>query len=65
MLGPHRPGGLLDLGPDVLENSLRDGNCPSCQPAIPGRWANPRTLGPSTSVRATNRAARRYDVLNL
>jgi pyruvate formate lyase activating enzyme len=34
---------------DVRENRLRDGRCPVCELAIPGRWSNPRGGMPPTS----------------
>jgi pyruvate formate lyase activating enzyme len=50
---------------DVLENSLRDGKCPSCQVAIPGRWTISHGPVSSAKSHATSVAARKYDVLNL
>jgi pyruvate formate lyase activating enzyme len=50
---------------DVLENSLRDGKCPSCQLAIPGRWTIPHAPEVSVKSRANSVVARKYDVLNL
>ncbi|HXU50361.1 MAG TPA: AmmeMemoRadiSam system radical SAM enzyme [Candidatus Binatia bacterium] len=32
---------------DVRENRLRDGHCPKCDLAIPGRWSNPRGTTPA------------------
>jgi pyruvate formate lyase activating enzyme len=50
---------------DVLENSLRDGACPSCGHAIPGRWTNVPPPSNPMVLQAFDRAARKYDALNL
>jgi len=49
---------------DVLQNSLREGKCPSCHLSIPGRWSTPR-IPSSTSPRGGGKFAAKYDVLNL
>ena len=49
---------------DVLEISLRDGACSSCGYAIPGRWNNPRGVPDAEILRASDKAARKYDILN-
>ena len=50
---------------DVLENSIRDGACPSCGQAIPGRWTNPHGAASSAVFPSSARVARKYDALNL
>ena len=50
---------------DVLENLVRDGACPSCGQAIPGRWANPHGAASSAVFPSSARIARKYDALNL
>jgi hypothetical protein len=38
---------------DVLQNGLRDGHCPDCDTAIPGRWTNPRAArAPAARIEA-------------
>jgi len=50
---------------EVLENTLRDGACPSCGRAIPGRWKSaPAPRNPATS-QAIEKATAKYDALNL
>jgi pyruvate formate lyase activating enzyme len=50
----------------VEENRLKDGACPNCGLAIPGRWADPRRSTPiKTFERAHEVAAQKYDHLNL
>jgi pyruvate formate lyase activating enzyme len=46
---------------DVRENRLRDGRCPDCGRAIPGRWSRPAVRAPASS----DSAAARYDEFNL
>jgi pyruvate formate lyase activating enzyme len=50
---------------DVLENSLRDGACPSCGVAIPGRWSAVKALDQSTAAQRFKTAASKYADLNL
>jgi pyruvate formate lyase activating enzyme len=50
---------------DVLENSLRDGACPSCGLAIPGRWTNVSSLNKPATLEALEKAASKYGALNL
>ena len=49
---------------DVEENRLKNGACPKCGLAIPGRWANPHR---GTPAKAFDRArvAEKYGHLNL
>jgi pyruvate formate lyase activating enzyme len=50
----------------VLENRLKNGCCPSCGLAIPGRWTNPEGNSPRRlSHNATSAAANRHSELNL
>jgi pyruvate formate lyase activating enzyme len=50
----------------VLENRLKDGCCPSCGLAIPGRWTNPeRELSRRPSRNAISATANRHSELNL
>jgi pyruvate formate lyase activating enzyme len=49
---------------DVIENSLRDGACPSCARAIPGRWSNPRGAITGAVLRTADKVGRKYDELN-
>ena len=51
---------------DVQQNRLKNGRCPDCGLAIPGRWSNPRgkTL-PRTILKAESVSAERYSDLNL
>jgi pyruvate formate lyase activating enzyme len=51
---------------DVQQNHLKDGACPKCGLAIPGRWTNPhgKTL-PKLFDHAHDIAATKYDHLNL
>ena len=50
---------------DVLENSLRDGACPSCGHKIPGRWTNGQTFLEPSVLHASDKVARKYGALNL
>ncbi len=52
---------------DVREKRLRDGRCPKCNLAIPGRWSNPRgTMLPKLSARhGAQRSSAKYSDLNL
>jgi pyruvate formate lyase activating enzyme len=50
---------------DVLENSLRDGACPSCGLMIPGRWTNAPPPNKAAVLQAFDRAASKYGALNL
>jgi pyruvate formate lyase activating enzyme len=58
---------------DVLENKLlvpsggegKDGACPSCGHAIPGRWTNPRGRTPLKAYQKAQATAGKYDALNL
>ncbi len=50
---------------DVLENSLRDGACPSCGVAIPGRWTTAPTPDKAAALQASDKAASKYGALNL
>ena len=51
---------------DVQQNNLRDGRCPNCRLAIPGRWSNPHgATAPKLLRRAESVAAERYGDLNL
>ncbi|MGA2846634.1 MAG: hypothetical protein ABSF68_14565, partial [Candidatus Acidiferrales bacterium] len=51
---------------DVQQNNLRDGRCPNCRLAIPGRWSNPHgATAPKLLRRAESVAAERYADLNL
>ena len=50
---------------EVLQNSLRDGSCPSCGLKIPGRWTNSHPFPKLAEVRASEKAPRKYDMLNL
>jgi len=49
---------------DVLQNSLRDGACPSCHVSIPGRWSTPQ-IPSSASSRGGDKFADKYNALNL
>ena len=49
----------------VLENSLRDGACPSCNFKIPGRWNYAREPVPRAVAQAREKAADKYGELNL
>jgi pyruvate formate lyase activating enzyme len=50
---------------DVLQNRLKDGQCPSCGLAIPGRWTNPHGKPPEKlHERAREVSAAKYDDLN-
>lgn len=48
---------------DVTRNELRDGCCPSCGLAIPGRWKNQRERAPDQHARAAEES--KYEDLNL
>jgi pyruvate formate lyase activating enzyme len=51
---------------DVQQNNLRDGRCPNCRLAIPGRWSNPHGATPAKLLRrAESVVAERYGDLNL
>ncbi len=51
---------------DVEENRLKNGCCPNCGLAIPGRWANPHGKTPTKSFeRARAATASKYSHLNL
>ncbi len=53
---------------DVLQNRIRDGRCPDCGTAIPGRWTNPRANAAPAATRASDvprSTAKRYDAWNL
>ena len=51
---------------DVQQNNLRDGCCPKCGLAIPGRWTNPPVLaGARVARKAESIATKRYGELNL
>jgi pyruvate formate lyase activating enzyme len=51
---------------DVRRNHLKDGACPKCATAIPGRWANPqRKTPPKAYERARQLADSKYPDLNL
>ncbi len=49
---------------DVRENRLREGHCPNCELAIPGRWENPQG---AAATRKFDRSSifQRYSHLNL
>ena len=49
---------------DVMQNSLRDGACPSFGLKIPGRWDAART-DPSARLKADEKLGNEYDALNL
>jgi len=51
----------------VEKNRLtRDGHCPKCGHAIPGRWTNPRGQTPlKIAARAQSEADAKYSDLNL
>jgi pyruvate formate lyase activating enzyme len=51
---------------DVQKNRLKDGCCPNCGLAVPGRWANPRgQTRPKSFRKASTLSAERYADLNL
>jgi pyruvate formate lyase activating enzyme len=50
---------------DVLENTIRDGACPSCSHIIPGRWTNPDRADNSLTAAQSERIASKYGALNL
>src|SRR5277367_3184652 len=50
---------------DVLENSIRDGACPTCSHVIPGRWTRPRGETTPTGLQSSKEIARKYAGLNL
>jgi pyruvate formate lyase activating enzyme len=51
---------------DVQQNRLKNGRCPNCNLAIPGRWSNPRgKTQPRTTLKAESVSAERYSDLNL
>jgi pyruvate formate lyase activating enzyme len=49
---------------DVLQNSLRDGACPSCGLKIPGRWTSLRGVSSPIASHTEDKTAQKYDVLN-
>jgi pyruvate formate lyase activating enzyme len=49
----------------VLKNSLREGACPSCGRAIPGRWTNVLPPRAPALLQALDKAADKYDAMNL
>ena len=51
---------------DVQQNRLKNGCCPKCGSAIPGRWSNPRGQTPAKLFgKSDARVAQRYSDLNL
>jgi pyruvate formate lyase activating enzyme len=51
---------------DVRENHLRDGRCPNCNLAIPGRWTNPQNATPrGNHSRHCSSASSKYSDINL
>ncbi|HKN60610.1 MAG TPA: AmmeMemoRadiSam system radical SAM enzyme, partial [Candidatus Acidoferrales bacterium] len=49
---------------DVQQNRLKNGRCPNCDLAIPGRWSNPQGQTQSKTVnRAAESAARKTESL--
>jgi pyruvate formate lyase activating enzyme len=51
---------------DVLENLLRDGACPSCGHAIPGRWTHAEAPDKTATIlKAFDKTASKYGGLNL
>ncbi len=50
---------------DVIENSLRDGACPSCGRAIPGRWDNFQSAVAPAAPQASDKTLLKYGDLNL
>ncbi len=50
---------------DVLKNRLRDGHCPSCGLAIPGRWSDPFAHPAGPTNLPARKSTRDYDDLNL
>jgi pyruvate formate lyase activating enzyme len=51
---------------DVEQNRLKNGACPNCGLAIPGRWTNPRGETPLRALKdAGQLATAKYDALNL
>jgi pyruvate formate lyase activating enzyme len=49
---------------DVMQNSLRDGGCPSCGLKIPGRWKISQGSAPALSPNS-EKLSGKYDDLNL
>jgi hypothetical protein len=47
-----------------MQNSLRDGACPSCGLKIPGRWNASRVDSPGFA-KAVEKLGSEYDALNL
>jgi pyruvate formate lyase activating enzyme len=45
---------------DVLQNRVRDGHCPDCGTAIPGRWTNPRAARAPAATIGTGTIGDRY-----
>ena len=50
---------------DVLENSIRDGACPTCHQAIPGKWTNPHSAAISAKAPSSGTISGKYEDLNL
>jgi pyruvate formate lyase activating enzyme len=50
---------------DVTENRLRNGTCPDCGHAIPGRWTSPPTEFRRASPAQQRAIASKYGYLNL
>jgi pyruvate formate lyase activating enzyme len=50
---------------DVAENVIRDGACPFCRRAIPGRWTNPQGARNPAALRLAQSISHKYDTFNL
>ncbi|HUK53583.1 MAG TPA: AmmeMemoRadiSam system radical SAM enzyme [Candidatus Binatia bacterium] len=50
---------------EVYDFRLKDGCCPECATAIPGRWTDPRGRTPLKSSPLSQKIAAKYDTLNL
>jgi hypothetical protein len=51
---------------DVQQNRLKNGCCPNCNLAIPGRWSNPHGQTQARTLpKAESLTAERYSDLNL
>jgi pyruvate formate lyase activating enzyme len=50
---------------DVKRNIMKDGRCPNCGLAIPGRWKNPLGQTPPKLYDRARQAGSKYDHLNL
>jgi len=50
---------------DVQQNYLKDGACPTCGLAIPGRWTNPHGKTPPKVFEHAHDIASKYGHLNL